>query len=78
MNNMLKVGNQLVARVLYEDFGGEVHNDKNELVIICSMPDDGGCWCEDADGEEKFFKLNQVFYNESLNERIKEYLKRFN
>lgn len=75
---MEKVGDQLIARILYEDFSGEVHTDKNELVIICSMPDDGGCWCENSEGEEKFFTLNQIFYDEKLNDQIKEHLKCFN
>lgn len=78
MGNMVKVGDALVARIIYEDLSGEVRTDENELVVICSMPDDGGCWCEDSDGDEKFFKLGQIYYDEDLNDQIKESLKRFN
>lgn len=78
MGNMVKVGDALVARIIYEDLSGEVRTDENELVVICSMPDDGGCWCEDNDGEERFFNLGQIYYDDDLNDQIKESLKRFN
>lgn len=78
MGNMVKVGDDLVARIIYEDLSGEVRTVENELLVICSMPDDGGCWCEDRDGEERFFNLGQIYYDDDLNDQIKESLKRFN
>lgn len=48
------------ARVCYEEYSGECYLNKEELVVICSMPDDSGAWVDD-DGNEKFVKIKDLF-----------------
>lgn len=49
------------ARVCYEEYRGECYLNKEELVVICSMPDDSGAWVDDEDGNEKFVKIKDLF-----------------
>ncbi len=49
------------ARVCYEEYSGECYLNKEELVVICSMPDDSGAWVDDEDGNEKFVKIKDLF-----------------
>lgn len=58
---MKHFNDDLDARICYEEFNGECYLNKEELVVICHMPDDSGAWVDDEDGNEKFVKIKDLY-----------------
>lgn len=61
VEEMKHFNDDLDARICYEEFSGECYLNKEELVVICHMPDDSGAWVDDEDGNEKFVKIKDLY-----------------
>lgn len=57
------------AKVLFDTFAGECFDNDGHLVIIVQI-DDGGCVCEDVDGEEKFYKFYELSVDDKVFQKI--------
>lgn len=60
--SMNRISSYYGLRIIYEDLDGECLDENGNSLVICGMPDDSGCWCENSDGEEIFRKTSQGVY----------------
>lgn len=63
------------ARIIYNSFHGIAHRlEKGRLkpIVIIQIPDITGCVCENADGDEIFLEIRDIFIAEKIFEEIKD------
>ena len=63
------------ARIIYNSFRGIAHrleNGKLKLIVIIQIPDTTGCVCENADGDEIFLEIHDIFIAEEIFDTIKD------
>lgn len=63
------------ARIIYNSFHGIAHrleDGKLKPIVIIQMPDTTGCVCENADGDEIFLEIHDIFVAEKIFEEIKD------
>ena len=63
------------ARIIYNSFHGIAHRlekGRLKLIVIIQIPDTTGCVCENADGDEIFLEIHDIFIAEKIFEEIKD------
>ena len=61
-NTTYKINSFYGLRIIFENLYGECLDENGDSLVICGMPDDSGCWCENSDGEEIFRTVAQGVY----------------
>ena len=63
------------ARIIYNSFQGIAHrleDGKLKPIVIIQLPDTTGCVCENADGDEIFLEIHDIFIAEEIFDTIKD------
>lgn len=67
----MQIRSYTTAKILMDHFDGECFDSEGQLLIIVGV-DEGGCVCEDVDGDEQFYDFHQLNIDENTYNEILE------